>query len=162
MVHHHTPPPPLFPPRPPPPRWAFPGWAAPGPNKGGRRRGRRDGNAAAMAAGARISGSQSRPAALRARGLPWAAGGHPTGASGTPARPDRHSRGIHHHLLPTRCSARGHLPPRLRQAPSNLALNLPLDGAATGSLGSLCHGLDSQTGKNFIPRSNPNLLSLSV
>lgn len=33
--------------RPPPPRRALPGWAAPGPNKGGRRRGRRHGNAAA-------------------------------------------------------------------------------------------------------------------
>ncbi|KAJ7421671.1 hypothetical protein WISP_41664 [Willisornis vidua] len=48
--------------------------------------------------------------------------------------------------------------PRLLQALSNLALDTSRDGAVTASLGNLCQGLPTLTGKNFFLISNPTLL----
>jgi len=51
---------------------------------------------------------------------------------------------------------------RFLKALSNLALNTSRDGASTASLGSLFQHVTTLTGKNFFPRSNPNLPSFSL
>jgi len=52
--------------------------------------------------------------------------------------------------------------PRVLRAPSNLALNVAREGAATASLGNLGQGLTTLMGKNFFLISNLNLPSVSL
>jgi len=51
---------------------------------------------------------------------------------------------------------------RLLKAPSNLALNIAREGAATASLGNLGQGLTTLMVKNFFLTSNINLPSFSL
>jgi len=51
---------------------------------------------------------------------------------------------------------------RLLKAPSNLALNVSRDGAATTSLGNLCQCFTTRVVKNFFLIASLNLLSFSL
>ena len=65
------------------------------------------------------------------------------------------------HLVSSPCHGQGHLPlSQVAPSPIQPGLEHFRDGAATASLGNLCQGLTTLTGKNFFLTSDPNLPSI--